>query len=58
MIEKQKAEAMAVKWHKAKEGISSSSEEEDESDIGDNTDLDQDEDKYSVQLWEGMRWKL
>ena len=41
MIEKQKAEAMAAKWRRVRGRTSLSSEEEDESDTGDNTDPDQ-----------------
>ena len=41
MIEKQKAEDMAAKRRKAKRRISLSSEEKDESDTREDTDLDQ-----------------
>ena len=58
MIEKRKAEVMAAKWRRARGGISLSSEKEEESDTGDDTDLDQADDKYPQQLWEGMWWKL
>ena len=37
---------MAAKQYKAKRGISLSSQKEDESDIKDNMDLDQIDDKY------------
>ena len=50
MIERQKAKAMVAKWCKARGGISSSSKKEDESDTGDDTDLDQADDKYLMQL--------
>ena len=41
---------MAAKLHKAREGISLSSKKEDENDIGDDTDLDQANNKYPLQL--------
>ena len=47
---KQKAEAMAAKWCRARGGMSSSSEKEDESDIGNDPDSDQAKDKYPLQL--------
>ena len=50
MMERRKAEAMAAKRRRARGGISSSSEEEDESDTGDDTDPDQANDKYPLQL--------
>ena len=55
MIERRKAEAMAAKRRRARGGISLSSEEEDESDTGDDMDpdqanLDQANDKYLVEL--------
>ena len=40
IIEKQKAKTMAVKWHRARGGISLSNEEKDETDIKDDTNLD------------------
>ena len=54
---------MAAKQYRARKGISLSSEEEDESDIRDNTDSnqadpDQANNKYLVELLEGMCWKL
>ncbi len=53
IVEKRKTEAMAAKCQRARGGISSSSEEEEnyESDTGDETDLDQaDDDKNPLQL--------
>ena len=55
MMERQKAEAMAAKQCRVRRRISLSSDEEDESDIEDNTDpnqadLDQANDKYLVEL--------
>ena len=50
MMERRKAEAIAAKRRRARRGISLSSEEEDESDIGDDTDPDQANDKYLLQL--------
>ena len=50
MMERRKAEAMATKRRRARGGISLSSEEEDESDIGDDTDPDQANDEYPLQL--------
>ena len=50
MMERRKAEAMAAKRRRARGGMSLSSEEEDESDIGDDTDLDQADDEYPLQL--------
>ena len=41
---------MAAKWHRARGGISLSSEEEDESDNGNDMDPDQVDDKYPLQL--------
>ena len=41
IMERQKAEAMAAKRHRARRGISLSSEKEDESDTGDDIDSDQ-----------------
>ena len=58
MIERRKAEAMTAKRRRARGEMSSSSKEEDESDTGDDTDPDQADDEYPLQLWEGMRWKL
>ena len=58
MMERRKAEAMAAKQRRARKQISFSSKEEDKSDTGDDTDLDQVNDEYLLQLWEGMRWKL
>ncbi len=52
-MERREIEAMIVKYRKARGGISSSSEEEEnyESDIGDETDPDQaDNDKNLLQL--------
>ena len=45
---------MIAKQRKARRGISLSIEEEDENDNGDNTDLDQANDKYPLQLWKGI----
>ena len=50
MMERRKAEAMAAKRRRARGGISLSSEKEDESDNVDDTDLDQANDKYPLQL--------
>ncbi len=53
MVERRKTEAMAAKHQRARGGISSSSEEEEnyESDIEDETDLDQaNDDKNPLQL--------
>ena len=50
MIERRKAEAMAAKRRIARRGIGLSSEEEDESDTGDDTDPNQTNDKYPSQL--------
>lgn len=50
IIKRQKAEAMATKQHRVRGEISLSSEKEDESDIRDDTNLDQANDKYSLQL--------
>ncbi len=55
MVERRKIEAMTAKRQKARRGFHLSSEEEEnyESDIGDETDLDQvDNDKNPLQLWE------
>ena len=41
---------MAAKWRRARGGISSSNEEEDKSDTGDDTDPDQADDEYPLQL--------
>ena len=54
---------MAVKQHRAREEISLSSEEEDESNTGDDTDPDkadpdQTNNKYPIKLQEGIYWKL
>lgn len=49
-MEKQKIKAMAAKQYKVKGGIILSSKEEDECDIKDDTDLNQANDKYSLQL--------
>ena len=54
MMESRKAKVMAAKQRGAKGGISFSNEKEDENDTGDNTDLDQANKKYPLQLWEGM----
>ena len=48
--ERQKVEAIAAKWCRAREGISLSSEEEDESDTRNDKDPDQAEDEYPLQL--------
>ena len=50
MIEKRKAEAMAVKQRRARRGISLFNKKKDKSDLGDNKDLDQANNKYSLQL--------
>ena len=55
MIERRKAEVMAIKQHRVRRGIDLSSEEEDESNNRDNTDPnqanpDQANDKYPVQF--------
>ena len=50
MMERRKAEAMAAKWRRARGGISLFSEEEDESDTGDDMDPDQADGKYPFQL--------
>ena len=50
MMERRKAEATVAKRRRARRGISSSSEEEDKSDTGDDTDPDQADDKYPLQL--------
>lgn len=49
---------MAAKQHKAKGRISYSSEEEDDSDTRDNTDLDQVNDKYQLQYSVNARQNL
>ena len=59
-MEIRKAEAIATKQRRAKRGISSSSKKEDESDTGDDIDLDQANtnqanDKYPVELLERMQ---
>ena len=48
MIERRKVEAIATKWRRARGGINLSSEEKDESDTEDDTDLDQADDKYPL----------
>ena len=63
MMERRKAEFIAAKRRRTREGISLSNKEEDGNDTEDDTDpdradLDQANDKYPVELWEGMRWKL
>ena len=49
-MERRKAEAIAAKWRRARRRISLSSKEEDESDIRDDTDSDQTNEKYLRQL--------
>ena len=46
---------MAAKWRRARGKISLSSEEEDKSDTGNDMNPDQANDKYPLQLWEGIR---
>lgn len=58
IVENRKAKAMATKWHNVRGEISLSNKKEDESDIGDDMDSDQANDKYPLQFWEGMWWKL
>lgn len=60
MVERRKTEAMAAKRQRARGGISLSSEEGGnyESDTGDETDPDQANDEYLLQLWEAMGGKL
>ena len=58
IMERRKAEAMAAKRYRARGGMSLSNEEEDKSDSGDDTDPDQANNEYPLQLWEGMQWKL
>ena len=50
MMERQKAKVMAAKRRRTRGGISLSSEKEDGSDSRDNTDADQANDKYLLQL--------
>ena len=45
---------MAIKWRKARRRISLFNEIQDESDTGDNMDLDQADDKYLLQLQKGI----
>lgn len=46
IIEEQKVEAIVVKWHKARRGISFSSEKKDESNLRNEVNLDQANNKY------------
>ena len=50
IMEKQKAKAMAAKRRRTRRKISSSNKREDESDTGNDTDPDQANDKYLLQL--------
>ena len=50
MMERQKVEAMATKRRKAKGRMILSNEKKDKNNTGDNTDPDQDNDKYPLQL--------
>lgn len=50
MKEKQKAKAITIKLQGVRERMSSFNKEEDESDIRNDTDLDQIENKYLLQL--------
>lgn len=50
MVQRRKIEAMAAKQCRARGGISLSSKKEDESDIGNDIDPDQANDKYPLQL--------
>ena len=50
MIKRRKAETMAAKQRRARGGICLSNEEKDESDIRDDRDPDQANDKYPLQL--------
>ena len=58
MIKRRKAEVMAAKRCRARRRIILSSEKKDKNDTGDDTDPDQANDKYPLQLWEVMRLKL
>lgn len=50
MVKKQKAKAIAIKWCRARRGISLSIEKEDDNDTGDNIDLNQANNKYIMSL--------
>ena len=50
MMERQKAKAMAAKRHRTRVGISLFIEKKDKSDIKDNMDLKQANDKYPLQF--------
>lgn len=50
MKERQKAKAITIKLQEVREKMSSFNKEEDESDIRNDTDLDQIENKYLLQL--------